>query len=183
VFGRNHALPATRLGILGAREGIAIMKIVRSIRPPAGLTRWLFRLPIPVYRLGLGWLFGQRLLLLNHIGRVTGKPRQTILEVVEHDAGDGSYVVASGWGPGAAWYRNILQDRDVTMQVGSRTFPVTAVPLSENHGAEVFSRYASRHRRLAMYMLPRVLGMSVDGSDADFREVGRRMPFVRLVVR
>lgn len=159
------------------------MKIVRSIRPPAGLTRSLFRLPISVYRLGLGWLFGKRLLMLNHIGRVTGEPRQTILEVVEHDATDGSYVVASGWGRGAAWYRNILQDPDVTIHIGSRTVPVTAVPLSENEGAEIFSRYASRHRRLATYMLPRVLGMSVDGSDADFREVGRRMPFVRLVVR
>ena len=121
--------------------------------------------------------------MLNHIGRVTGEPRQTILEVVEHDATDGSYVVASGWGRGAAWYRNILQDPDVTIHIGSRTVPVTAVPLSENEGAEIFSRYASRHRRLATYMLPRVLGMSVDGSDADFREVGRRMPFVRLVVR
>ena len=159
------------------------MKIVRNIRPPAGLTRSLFRLPIWVYRLGLGWLFGQRLLLLNHIGRMTGKARQTILEVVEHDATDGSYVVASGWGPGAAWYRNIMQDPDVIIQIGSRTVPVTAVPLSENEGAEIFSRCASRHRRLAMYMLPRVLGMSVDGSDVDFRAVGRRMPFVRLVVR
>ena len=159
------------------------MKIVRSIRPPAGITRSLFRLPISVYRLGLGWLFGRRLLLLNHIGRVTGKPRQTILEVVEHDATNGSYVVASGWGPDAAWYRNILEDPDVTIQIGRRTIPVTAVPLSENEGAEIFSHYASRHRRLATYMLPRVLGMSVDGSDADFREVGRRMPFVRFAGR
>jgi deazaflavin-dependent oxidoreductase (nitroreductase family) len=160
-----------------------MMKIVRSIRPPAGLTRSLFRLPISLYGVGLGWLFGKRLLLLNHIGRVTGKPRQTILEVVEHDATDGSYVVASGWGPDAAWYRNILQDPDVTIQIGSRTVPVRAVPLSENEGAEIFSRYVARHRRLATYMLPRVLGISVDGSDADFREVGRRMPFVRFATR
>jgi deazaflavin-dependent oxidoreductase (nitroreductase family) len=159
------------------------VKIVRSIRPPAGVTRWLFRLPISAYKAGLGWLFGHRLLLLNHIGRVTGKPRQTILEVVELDATDGSYVVASGWGPSAAWYRNILRDPDVSIQIGSRTIPVRAVPLSQNEGAEIFSRYASRHRRLATYMLPRLLGMSVDGSDADFRDVGRRMPFVRFLVR
>ena len=70
------------------------MKIVKNVQPPAGLTRFLFRIPIHLYRLRLGWLFGSRLLLLNHIGRVSGKPRQTILEVAEHD-GD-SYVVASG---------------------------------------------------------------------------------------
>jgi deazaflavin-dependent oxidoreductase (nitroreductase family) len=80
------------------------VKIVKNVQPPAGSTRFLFRIPIHVYRLRLGWLFGSRLLLLNHIGRVSGKPRRTVLEVAEHvDDGD---VVASGWGPTAAWYRN-----------------------------------------------------------------------------
>jgi deazaflavin-dependent oxidoreductase (nitroreductase family) len=144
---------------------------------------WLLRLPISAYRVGLGWLFGRRLLLLNHLGRISGKPHQTVLEIVEHDASDGSYIVASGWGPNAAWYRNIRQTPDVTIQVGRRTIPVKAVPLDQSAGAEIFARYASRHRRVATYVLPRALGMSVDGSAADFREVGRRMPFVRFVSR
>jgi deazaflavin-dependent oxidoreductase (nitroreductase family) len=140
------------------------VKIVRSIRPPAGLTRSMFRLPILVSRLGLGWLFARRLLLLNHIGCVTGKPRQTILEVVKHDANDDSYVVASGWGPDAAWYRNILRDPHVAIQVGRCTSHMTAVSLSQDERAEIFSRYAARRRRLARYMLPRVMGVSVNGS-------------------
>ncbi len=157
------------------------MKIVKNLQPPAGLTRFLFRIPIHVYRLRLGWLFGSRLLLLNHIGRVSGKPRQTILEVAERD-GD-SCVVASGWGPTAAWYRNILHTSDVTIQVGTRTIPVTAIPLDKEEGAQVFVRYGSRHRTAAKYVLPRVLGLSVDGSDADFRAVGQHLPFVRFVPR
>ena len=84
------------------------MKIVKNVQPPSGVSRALFRAPIYLYRLGLGWLFGKRILLLNHIGRVSGTQRQVILEVVEHDPTDGSFVVASGWGPTAAWYRNIL---------------------------------------------------------------------------
>jgi len=157
------------------------VKIVKNVQPPAGLTRLLFRIPIHVYRLRLGWLFGSRLLLLNHIGRVSGKPRQTILEVAEHD-GD-SFVVASGWGPTAAWYRNILHTPDVTIQVGTRTIAVTAIPLDKEQGAQVFVRYGSRHRTVAKYVLARVLGFSVDGSDADFRAVGQRLPFVRFVPR
>ena len=51
------------------------MKIVKAVEPPAGFTRAVFRLPIHLYRLRLGWLFGNRLLLLNHIGRVSGKAR------------------------------------------------------------------------------------------------------------
>jgi deazaflavin-dependent oxidoreductase (nitroreductase family) len=157
------------------------VKIVKNVQPPTGLTRFLFRIPVHVYRLRLGWLFGSRLLLLNHIGRVSGKPRQTILEVAERD-GD-SYVVASGWGLTAAWYRNILHTPDVTIQVGRRTIPVTAVPLDKEEGAKVFVHYGSRHRTAAKYMLPRVLGFSVDGSDADFRAVGQHLPFVRFVPR
>ncbi len=157
------------------------MKVVKNVQPPAGLTRLLFRIPIHLYRLRLGWLFGSRLLLLNHVGRVSGKPRQTVLEVAEHD-GD-TYVVASGWGPTAAWYRNILHTPEVSIQVGPRTIPATAIPLDKDEGAQVFVRYGSRHRTVAKYVLPRVLGFSVDGSDADFRAVGQQLPFVRLVPR
>lgn len=159
------------------------MEIVKHPRPPAGLRRLLFRSPIWLYRIGLGAVFGRRLLLLNHTGRRTGIPRKTILEVVQFDPSDRSYVVASGWGPRAAWYRNILEQPEVSVEVGNHTIPVTAEPLGEDVGAEIFARYAAQRPRLAAAALPRVLGMSVDGSDADFRAAGRRMPFVRLVPR
>jgi deazaflavin-dependent oxidoreductase (nitroreductase family) len=143
----------------------------------------VFRAPIYAYRLRLGWLFGHRILLLNHVGRSSGKQRQAILEVAERDPEDGSFVVASGWGATAAWYRNVVAAPDVTIQIGRRTIPVTAVPLKPEEGAEVFARYGSRHRAAAKFVLPRVLGYSVDGSDADFREVGRCIPFIRFVPR
>jgi deazaflavin-dependent oxidoreductase (nitroreductase family) len=157
------------------------VKIVKNVQAPAGLTRFLFRMPIYLYRLRLGWLFGTRLLLLNHVGRISGKSRQTVLEVATHD--DDSYVVASGWGPNAEWYRNILHTPAATIQVGTRTMRVTAIPLDKEEGANIFMRYASRHRGAAKYLLPRLLGFSVDGSDADFRAVGQHMPFVRFVTR
>ncbi len=159
------------------------MKIVKNVRPPSGVSRALFRAPIYVYRLGLGWLFGKRVLLLNHIGRVSGKQRQVILEVVEHDPADGSFVVASGWGSTAAWYRNILHTPEASIQVGRHTIPVTALPLTADEGADVFAQYAAQHRAAARYLLPRLMGFSVDGSEADFRAVGQRMPFVRLAIR
>lgn len=159
------------------------MQIAKNVRPPKGLVRLLFRVPIYLYRVGFGWMFGQRLLLLRHIGRVSGKQRQAILEVVEHDAADDSFVVASGWGSNAAWYRNVMHTPDVTIQVDRRTIPVRAVRLNEDEGAEIFARYAARHRRAAKYLLPRVLGFSVDGSEADFRAVGWQLPFIRFVCR
>ena len=159
------------------------MRIVKDVHAPAGMTRALLRAPIAAYRLGFGWMFGRRLLLLNHLGRVSGLPRQTVLEVVAYEPVIGSYLVASGWGPRAAWYRNVVAEPDVAIQVGRRVIPVTAEALSEDDGADVFVRYAARHRRTARFVLPRVLGMAVDGSTEDFRAVGRRMPFVRFVPR
>ena len=145
------------------------MKIVKSVRPPSGVSRTLFRAPIYLYRLGLGWLFGKRILLLNHIGRVSGKQRQVILEVVEHDPTDESFVVACGWGPTAAWYRNILHTPQVSIQVGRHTIPVTALPLTEEDGAEIFARYAVQHRAAATYLLPRLMGLLS-------RRIGGRLP-------
>ncbi len=159
------------------------MRIVRQIGLPTGLLRRALRVPIYAYRFGLGWLFGSRLLLLNHVGRVSGKRRRTVLEVVEHDTRDGSYVVASGWGAGASWYRNVVQQPQVMIQVGRQTIPAVAITLPNDEGADVFAEYAARHRMLARHLLPRLMGFSVDGSEADFREVGRRLPFVRFVPR
>jgi deazaflavin-dependent oxidoreductase (nitroreductase family) len=159
------------------------VKIVKDIHPPTGLTRLLFRFPIYLFRAGLGRMFGDRIMLLHHTGRVSGMPREVILEVVEHDRADDSFVVASGWGPTAAWYQNVVAKPDVTVQVGSRTLPVKAETLDRDEGADIFARYALRHRLAANYLLPRLMGFSVDGSEADFRAAGRHLPFVRFLPR
>ena len=115
------------------------MRIIKKVSPPAGLSRLAFRAPIWLYERGLGWIFGRRLLLLNHIGRVTGQQRHVVLEVVEYDPADGSYVVASGWGTTAAWYRNLVAQPQVSIQVGRSTIPVTAVVLETENGADIFA--------------------------------------------
>ncbi|MEK7873261.1 MAG: hypothetical protein AAB502_05315, partial [Chloroflexota bacterium] len=39
---------------------------------PRGLLRPLLRAPVPLYRCGLGWLLGGRVLLLSHTERARG---------------------------------------------------------------------------------------------------------------
>lgn len=159
------------------------MHIVKVLQPPTGLSRLVYRLPIHVYRLGLGRIFGSRLLLLQHVGRRTGMQRQSVLEVVEHDRTDGSFVVASGWGASSAWYRNVVHTPAVSIQVANRTLAVTAVPIPAEEGEDVFARYVGHHPIAAKWLLPRLQGIAVDGSQADFRAVGRHLPFVRFVPR
>ncbi|SFL47169.1 deazaflavin-dependent oxidoreductase, nitroreductase family [Streptomyces pini] len=158
------------------------MEITTRPAPPTGIRRLLFRAPVHLYRLRLGWVFGGRLLLLNHTGRVSGKRRQVVIEVIEHDRTDGSYVVCSGFGAKAAWYRNLLATPEAGVQVGLRTLPVTAHPLDGEEGGDLMARYASRHPRAARRLV-RFMGFSVDGTPEDYRAVGRRLPFVRLSPR
>lgn len=156
------------------------MEIIKKPTPPAGLRRRLWRLPIRLYRMGLGPLMGRRIMLLTHTGRVSGRRRQAVIEVVQHD--EDSYVAASGFGPRADWYRNVMATPDVTIQIGGQVLQVTATPILAEEGAEIMARYAPRHPAAAR-QLCRIMGFAVDGSVADYREVGRRIPFVRFTPR
>ncbi|MFI5671956.1 nitroreductase family deazaflavin-dependent oxidoreductase [Streptomyces sp. NPDC051704] len=148
--------------------------------PPTGWRRVVARLPITLYRIGLGSVFGKRMLLLQHTGRLSGQTREVCLEVVAHDPLRGSWTVASGFGTAAQWYRNLRHMPKVTIQVGQTFCPVNAHFLTVEEGAEVMAAYASRHPRAAR-ALCRYLGLDTqtDGTDP-FREAGHRIPFVRL---
>ncbi len=147
--------------------------------PPTGIRRALFRLPVHLYRLRLGALLGRRFVLINHVGRTTGLPRQAVVEVVTRDPATGAVTVAAGFGAGSDWYQNLLAHPDVTIQIGSRTIPVRAAQLAEDQAAEAMVGYARRHPRAAR-ALARVLGFGVDGTESDYRTVGRRLPMVRF---
>ncbi|WP_020496629.1 nitroreductase family deazaflavin-dependent oxidoreductase [Sciscionella marina] len=155
------------------------MQVIKKPAPPTGLPRLLFRLPIRLYRLRLGWLLGSRMLLLTHTGRVSGKPRQVVIEVVGRDERTGSYFTCSGFGQKSAWYRNVLATPQARIQVGNRAVPALAEPLETEDGAEVMADYAVRHPRAARRLV-RFMGFAVDGTAEDYREVGRNLPFVRF---
>jgi deazaflavin-dependent oxidoreductase (nitroreductase family) len=102
---------------------------------PRGITRFLLRLPIWLYRLRLGWLLGDRFLMFRHTGRKSGLPRYTVVEVVRHDEATGSYVIASGWGEGSDWFRNIQKNPEVVLHTGRRRAPARAERLSHDEAA------------------------------------------------
>jgi len=76
-------------------------------RRPYGIYRWLANAPRWFYRLGLGWLLGQRVVQLTHRGRKSGLIRRTILEVLHYDPQTREVLVVSGWEGKTDWYRNI----------------------------------------------------------------------------
>ncbi len=155
------------------------VEIVKRPRRPVGVRRIVYRLPLWLYRTGLGVLLGRRFVLINHIGRKSGRRRQVVVEVALHDRATGAVTVVSGFGPGSDWYRNLLAHPGASIQLGARFSQVQAVPVPPAQAAEVMVDYARRHPRAAR-RLSRFMGFVVDGSDDDYRAVGRQVPVLRL---
>jgi deazaflavin-dependent oxidoreductase (nitroreductase family) len=112
---------------------------------PSGFMRILFRFPILLYRLKLGWLFGGRMLLLEHRGRRSGLTRKVVVEVVDHDQQKDSYTVAAAWGSQSDWYKNIKAEPKVTVEVGTQRFTALAETLSADDAAQHLNVYATKH--------------------------------------
>lgn len=109
--------------------------------------KWIFKLPILEYRLGLGWVIGRYILLLTTTGRKTGKPRHTPLEYI-YDPECDRYRLAAGWGGHTDWYRNILVNPRVTVQVGRRKFAAIAEPVPDEDVAHYMMQVSQRHPRM-----------------------------------
>ena len=93
--------------------------------PDHPLLKRLYRLPIVLYRLGLGPLIGKYILILSHFGRKTGKIRRTPLEYFQHH---GRLFVMSGFGSRPDWYQNLLADPHAGLNIKNERVCVRARP-------------------------------------------------------
>jgi deazaflavin-dependent oxidoreductase (nitroreductase family) len=153
---------------------------ISEVKPPRGLARLAWRAPIWFYRLGLGGLLGKRFLLLNHVGRKSGQPRQAVVEVVQHDQEMGAYVVASGFGVKSDWFQNVMAHPEITIQVGNKHMAARAQRLALPQATQAMVDYNHRHPA-ALRTLAGILGYRIDGSDADARFLATVIPIVALV--
>ncbi len=107
-------------------------------------TPWLMRLPIPLYRASLGWIFGNRLVMIEHVGRTTGERRFVVVEVIGFERN--VVRVASGFGHSSQWYRNLRANGVAYISVG-RFRRVRAHPrlLGAEDSAAALAAYAREH--------------------------------------
>jgi deazaflavin-dependent oxidoreductase (nitroreductase family) len=158
-----------------------MMEKIGEPKRPVGFSRLLYRMPIVFYQLGLGGLMGGRFMYLIHVGRKSGLRRKAVIEVVEYDEVEDVYFLASGWGEGSDWYRNVLTTPEVEAQVGGRRFRGCAEKIDKEGAAELFSRYGKRHPR-TLQTLARVMGYSIEANDTEYRALGREIPVVAIHV-
>jgi deazaflavin-dependent oxidoreductase (nitroreductase family) len=140
--------------------------------------KWIFKLPILQYRLGLGWMIGGYILLLTTTGRKTGKTRYTPLEYVYDREGD-RYRVTVGWGGNTDWYRNLLADPHVTVQVGRRKFTAMAEPAPDEEVAHYMMEVSQRHPRMDR-VWNRWSDRPVDGTFESYVHAAKYFPSVWL---
>jgi deazaflavin-dependent oxidoreductase (nitroreductase family) len=139
-------------------------------------SRGLMRAPIGLYRAGLGFVFGRRLMMLEHLGRSSGKPRYVVLEVVTMPNRN-EVVIASALGRQAQWFQNLVAEPRCHVSVGlRRRVPAVAEVLEPEDAAQFLSVYQSEHPKV-WKELEAIMTALHDG-DPDFE-----LPLVRLHLR
>jgi deazaflavin-dependent oxidoreductase (nitroreductase family) len=145
-------------------------------RQPSKMLRFGLRFPIWLYRLNLGWLFGNRFLLLTHTGRKSGLLHQAVIEVVQYDKQRETFYVVSGWGEKSDWYQNIRKSPTVTVQVGERKFKANAkfIPLLE--AIKIVETYVHDHPVAFSELSSLFLGERMKPSSDAARRIAEKMP-------
>lgn len=159
------AAPRNRRPLLGLRH------------TPGRLALAVFRMPLFLYRHGWGRLLGRTFLLLVHVGRKTGEPHETVAMVLGDDRQTGEVVICSGWGPGAAWLRNLHAGPAKEICIGRDRFTPEHRFLADDEAVEVIGAFRARHPH-RVRLITTILGWGDLWSDAELLSFVETHPFV-----
>lgn len=148
-------------------------------RAPGRLALQVMRLPRPLYRRGWGGLLGHVFLMITHVGRKTGNPRQTVAMALTYNRETREVVVCSAWGAGTDWIRNLRASPALRIEIGSESYVPIHRFLSEDESLAVATEFRRRHPwRLRLFS--RTLAWGNLDSDQAIREFVRTRPFVQF---
>ncbi len=144
---------------------------------PSRLLTLLFKAPAYAYHLKMGWLLGNRFLLLTHAGTKTGRIRHTVLEVIHHDPRNEESLVVSAYGKRAGWYRDITSRSALEVRTGRRRYVPEQRFLTEKEVHDTFVEFERAHPKYVRRLL-KLLGVKYDDSDDSKRAL---TSFLRMV--
>jgi deazaflavin-dependent oxidoreductase (nitroreductase family) len=132
---------------------------VEKMPYPSGLVKWLYKTPILLYRLGLGFLVGRLFMVMTTVGRKSGQPRRTAIEFHEYK---GRGYIFSAWGTKADWYRNLEANPTITIQTWRGAESVRARRItSDAELAEAFA-FAMANPSMRMVMKSAGFGQALE---------------------
>jgi deazaflavin-dependent oxidoreductase (nitroreductase family) len=142
---------------------------------PRGWLGWFFRMPVGLFRIGLGRFMPWWILLIT-TGRKSGRLRYNVVDVVKRE-GEAVFVLAA-YGQQADWVRNLKANPSFKAQLGGRTFAARATFPS---GAEAGQLMVELLRERPQYTraVLRAIGVTSDREE-DVRKAGERMLVVRI---
>lgn len=133
----------------------------------------LFKLPLLLYRLRLGWLLGKRFMQITHIGRRSRKTYHTILAVLRFDDKTREIFAVSAW-KGSDWYYNIQAAPAVEVETGFVRYAPAQRILSPEEITTTFLEYRRKHPIFSR-MICRIPGWKWDSSYEEFLELARTL--------
>lgn len=148
---------------------------------PSGLFRWVLYAPTWLYRGHLGFLMGNRFIMIEHLGRKSGNLYRTVLEVVGRYPDKDEWMVASGTGPKADWYRNLQAGTLQAVWVGSKRSDASVRFLDAEEAGSVFHDYETAHPKTASKLM-KWMGVSYDGTEDGRVEMMRGIPIVSFTL-
>jgi deazaflavin-dependent oxidoreductase (nitroreductase family) len=142
------------------------------------MLRLALTLPLWCYRAHLGWVLGERFLMLTHGGRYNSQPRQTILEVMRCDRKAGVYIISTGWSEQPEWFRHIKRNSLVQIAIGESQLAALAERVSTTEAEYELRDYAQRHPVAFRALLRLVTGRPPEDATAACRLLARTLPIL-----
>ena len=93
----------------------------------------------------------QPLLILHHVGAKTGIKRLSPLATLVEDGRIFIFASKGGADTHPDWYRNILADPHVTVELGTQMFTATATVISGAERDEIYANQSALHPQFAEY--------------------------------
>ena len=150
----------------------------RSSQKPPALMIPFMKLPLILYRLGLGWMLGKRFMHLTHVGRRSGKVYHTVLAVLRFDEQSLEMFAVSPWSE-SNWYQNIQAAPALEVETGDiRRGRVRYAPVQRNLTPEEIADALIAFRKqypIFSRMVARIPGWKIDASYEEFLELARTL--------
>jgi deazaflavin-dependent oxidoreductase (nitroreductase family) len=127
---------------------------------PGRLRRLLFRLPLMLERVAGRWperllttAIGVPWIVLETVGRRSGRIHPVVLDIVGHDRGRDVYYIQPAYGRGSNWVRNVCATPAIRARVRDRWLHVRVRDATGQEGAEVVLAFVRTHPLYARIIL------------------------------
>jgi deazaflavin-dependent oxidoreductase (nitroreductase family) len=132
-----------------------------------------FKMPLILYRLGLGRALGKRFMLLTHVGRRSGKVYRSVLAVLRFDEKTHEILAVSPWST-SNWYRNIQAAPALEVETAGVRYAPVQRSLSPEEIAALFIEFR-RQYPIFSRLVARIPGWNIEASYDEFLSLARTL--------